>query len=69
MDAARLETVALYLFPKANRTWKREVARMMGVHVTTVRRWVKANEVPAGYDKALECFAARKHDLLKKNDV
>jgi hypothetical protein len=36
----------------------------MGVHVTTVRRWVNTNEVPAGYDKALECLAARKHDLI-----
>lgn len=65
MDAARLEEVALYLFPEAKTNWKSEIAKTMGVHVTTVRRWVTANLVPAGYDKALECLAARKYDLMK----
>lgn len=67
MDAKRLEKVALYLFPDATTNWKSRIAEHMGVHVTTVRRWCTADEVPAGYDKALECLAARKADLRKSN--
>lgn len=67
MDATRLEEVARFLFPDAGRTWKTKIAEAMGIHPTTVRRWVMGNEVPPGYDRALECLAARKLDLMKQN--
>jgi len=64
MNAKRLEIVALFLFPQA-KNWKAKVAEIMEVHVTTVRRWVANNRIPPGYDKALECFAARKKEIQK----
>lgn len=68
MDAKRLEEVALYLFPQAGRGWKAKVAAEVKTHVTTVRRWVNANEVPPVYELLLECLAARKKDLLTMNE-
>lgn len=66
MDAARLEKVAHYLYPDAGRNWKSRVAKQMHVNVSTVRRWCYNNRVPPGYDQALECYAARKHEILNE---
>ena len=68
MDAKRLEKVARFLFPDTSRSWKTQVAEALDIHVTTVRRWVLKNDVPAGYDKLIECLACRKQDLWGKID-
>ena len=64
MDAKRLEEVARFLFPDAGRSWKTKVAGAMDIHVTTVRRWVQADAVPGGYDKALESLCYIKSKAL-----
>jgi hypothetical protein len=52
LDAKRLEALSRTIFPQGN--WKTELARLLEVDPSTVRRWCYSGRIPKPVEVALE---------------
>lgn len=62
MTADELRREASRVF--GHRKWKKEIAKLFGVHLATVYRWIKNDEVPPGV--ALYFEARRNQHKIEK---